>query len=165
MQNWMTGIDPPRRAVHERMSGVAAKLSYRERHMLKLPKSRVMALLRDSYDLMFLLEEAPPYSPHLRGWVRNTAFLLNIGLGIGAPLVRQFLDIRFYPPGHLLDKATAYLPSHRLWIWYWARAGDPGPEVREAYHRGFAEAKSVLWTAMQEIDRTWAEDPPDDAGA
>ena len=127
--------------------------------MLRPPKARVMGLLRDSYDIMFDLEQLPPYTRQLRRWVGNTVFLLTLGLGIGAPKVQEFHDIKYYPPGNLMDKATAYLPNDKLWIWYWKRAWGVKPEVMEAYHRGFAEAKAVLWAAIQEIDRTWVEEP------
>lgn len=119
-----------------------------------------MGLLRDSYDIIFDLEQMPPYTRHLRRWVGNTVFLLTWGLGIGAPRVQEFRDIRYYPRGHFMDKATAYLPNDRLWVWYWRRVGDVAPEVYEAYHRGFAQAKTVLWASIEEIDRTWVEDPP-----
>ena len=125
-------------------------------------KARVMNLLRRSYDIIFDLERTPPYTRVLRQWVSDTSFLIYLGLGVGSPLLREFRNIRYYPSGHFMDKATAYLPSTRLWAWYWALVGDPGPKVQEAYHQGFAQAKSVLWNAIQEIDRTWPDDPPDD---
>lgn len=122
-----------------------------------------MGLLRKSYDLTFELERMPPYTSLLREWVSNTSWLIYLGLGTASPLLREFREIRYYPPGNLIDRATAYLPI-RLWLWYWARVGHPGPKVQEAYFEGFARAKSVLWAAIQEIDRTWPEEPPDDGG-
>ena len=119
-----------------------------------------MGLLRDSYDIIFDLEQMPPYTRHLRRWVGNTVFLLTWGLGIGAPQVQGFRNIQYYPPGNFMDRATAYLPNDRLWLWYWRRVGDVAPEVYEAYRQGFAQAKTVLWASIEEIDRTWVEDPP-----
>ena len=118
-----------------------------------------MDLLRKCYDLMFKLEQGPPYTRYFRHWVSDTTFLLTLGLGIGAPQVQEFHDIRYYPPGHYMDKASAYFPTDGLWFWYWRHVGFVRPDVMEAYRQGFAQAKAILWAAIQEIDRTWVEEP------
>ena len=127
--------------------------------MLRPPKARVMDLLRKCYDLIFKLEQGPPYTRYFRHWVSDTTFLLSVGLGIGAPQAWEFRNIRYYPPGNLMDKASAYLPTDGLWFWYWRHVGFVRPEVMEASRQGFAQAKAILWAAIQEIDRTWVEEP------